>query len=176
MCPWGIRLLVYGNNTSVNMSFNIYQFKKGVQQFNSKLMQTRVYLQNNKCIYEFILDPLRHKNRAKRNKGQRKEANCPGQKGKTRARWMAGSDDLTHTLTGANQYLPQLPLTFTFKSALKEHSERGGDNEAGKERDKWKNHLTLSAASIQVPKGPLAFPVGEWEGLHWKSVRQHFVH
>ena len=45
-------------------------------------------------------------------------------KGKTRARWMDGAGDLTHTHTGANQYLPELPLTFTFKAALKEYAGR----------------------------------------------------
>lgn len=33
---------------------------------------------------------------------------------------MHGGDDLTHTLTGANQYLLELLLIFTFKTALQE--------------------------------------------------------
>ncbi len=33
--------------------------------------------------------------------------------------------DLTHTRTGANQYLPEDCLTFTFKTALKEQGEWG---------------------------------------------------
>ena len=42
---------------------------------------------------------------------------------------MDGADDLTHTLTGANQYVPELPVTFTFKTALKEHVDRERERE-----------------------------------------------
>jgi len=40
-----------------------------------------------------------------------------------------GVDDLTHKYTGANQYLLQLPLTFTFKKAFKKHIEWEGKRE-----------------------------------------------
>lgn len=33
---------------------------------------------------------------------------------------MDGADDVTHPLTGANQYLLELLLIFTFKTALQE--------------------------------------------------------
>lgn len=44
-------------------------------------------------------------------------------KGKNKSKMDGCADDLTHTHTGANQYLPELHLTFTFKTALKEHGE-----------------------------------------------------
>lgn len=89
---------------------------------------------------------------------------------------MDGAGDLTHTHPGANRYLRELLLTFTFKTARKDYAERERKREwSGKRgRDKWKDHHTLSAVSIQVPKGPLSFSNERMEMLTLKKWQTTF--
>lgn len=50
-------------------------------------------------------------------------------KGKTRGRWMDVADDLAHTFTSADQYLPDTPLTFTLPDRAQrrgKEAKRGG--------------------------------------------------
>lgn len=51
------------------------------------------------------------------------EESLCGSKNKTRVTWMGCAADLMHSLTGANQYPPKLPVTFTFKTGLKEQKD-----------------------------------------------------
>lgn len=63
---------------------------------------------------------------------------------------MNGADDLTHTLTGANQYLLRLYLVFTFKTALKEKV-----SEAEKVREINEKIITCcQQLPLKCPRGP----------------------
>lgn len=122
-----------------------------------------------------MLAPLGYKKREERNK-EWKSKTVAAKEAKNKRKmdsWCSRSYP-TPLQVQINAFLSSLWPSPSSQPSKHTASVHKTDNEAGKDWDEWKDHLMLSAPLIQVPNGPLAFPLGRMKMLTLRKCQTTF--